>query len=264
MFQSFSRDREQPAHRRYALSTVLSAATFGSILCCAAWVTGASRPSVLEDKVEVLFRPPPEAPPPPPPPPPPSIPVAMRVRQPGPALVTPAAPPPPELIAPQAVSPERHPETAPDRKPVPVVATEPSGSRAGGKGQGSGAGSGTGTGSGDGEGTAEEAAVAAPPPKPDRSVPIHLPEEAEAPEPDEGNENPECPESVRTEGVAATAIFKIVINQKGDVSRADLLRGDAAFAPAALAAVQRWHYTPALLDGAPITVFKIVKITCTP
>jgi TonB family protein len=121
-----------------------------------------------------------------------------------------------------------------------------------------------GEGTGAGGGALDDDDEPPPPPKVSRNVPINLPEDAEPPEPDEGNEQPECPEGVRSTGVAMTVVLKIVINEKGYVDKIDVMKGDAALIQPVISAVRKWHYSPAMLDGKPLTVYKIVKVTCKP
>jgi protein TonB len=124
---------------------------------------------------------------------------------------------------------------------------------------------GTGDGSGDavGSGTARDDDESAAPviAKAGSSGPVNLPEDAEPPEPDEGNAQPEYPESARATGQEAKVVLKIVVEQDGRVGRVQVLKGEEPFVSAALGVVKGWHYTPATLEGAPIAVFKIVNIT---
>lgn len=121
---------------------------------------------------------------------------------------------------------------------------------------GTGDGSGTAVGSNDGDESA--APVSA---KAGASGPVNLPEDAEPPEPSEGNAQPEYPESARTTGQEAKVVLKIVVELDGHVGRVQVLKGEEPFVSAALAVVKSWKYEPATLEGAPFAVFKIVNIT---
>ncbi|HKA87534.1 MAG TPA: TonB family protein [Haliangiales bacterium] len=110
-----------------------------------------------------------------------------------------------------------------------------------------------------------EAAPPAPPPiDPPRpeppSGPIDLPEAATPPRPDAGNRPPDFPEAARQRALEGDVVLKLVIDRSGAVSHLEVLRGQEPFAAAAREAVARWRYAPAMLDGRPIAVFKIVKI----
>jgi protein TonB len=93
------------------------------------------------------------------------------------------------------------------------------------------------------------------------SGPVNLPEDADPPVPNEENAQPEYPESARTTGQEAKVVLKIVVEADGRVGRIQVLKGEEPFVSAALSVVRTWTYEPATLDGAPITVFKIVNIT---
>lgn len=194
-------------------------------------------PPPEEKKIEVLFQPPAKVEEPPPPPPPPL---------------------PKPIVKPVVAQPEPTPEPTP--APPPPRSTGPTGGASGiGVGR---------TGGGDPTKVApegpepEEPKTVTPPPV--RGAPVNLPEDAEPPEPDDGNEPPEYPADARAAGTQAVVILKIVINEKGEVTRVDVLRGDEPFTTAAMSAVKRWHYSPAQLDGKAIAVFKIVKVTFKP
>lgn len=102
----------------------------------------------------------------------------------------------------------------------------------------------------------------APPPPPKTRDPINLPENATPPVADAGNAAPEFPQQALTMGSGAEAlvILKIVVDDNGNVASVKVMKGDEPFVAAALAAVRSWHYSPALVDGVPTAVFRIVKI----
>jgi len=233
-------------HRRRLAWTSTGAIALYAVLALVmfAWA-GSARPEPEEEKrIEVLFQPPPEEAPPPPPPPPIAVPRARPVVH----EVTPEA------------APAETPAPAPREAPLPVARpTGPTGGSAGLAGGGAGGGE------------VDEPATPTPltpPPvaieKPKTTGPINLPEEADPPEPDEGNEQPEYPAAAREAALSAVVILKIAISERGEVLRVDVLKGDEPFVASALIAVRRWHYQPARLEGEAIAVWKIVKVTFRP
>jgi eukaryotic-like serine/threonine-protein kinase len=109
---------------------------------------------------------------------------------------------------------------------------------------------------------AEAHAPGAPaPPSPGKGVgPINLPEGARPPAELPGNVWPEFPAEARTAGREGLVILKIVITKEGRVGEVKLLRGEEPFASAAMAAVREWRYTPATLEGRPLSVYRIVRM----
>jgi protein TonB len=89
---------------------------------------------------------------------------------------------------------------------------------------------------------------------------VNLPEDADPPEPDDNNIMPEYPEEMRTKGIEAQVILKVVITEEGSVTNIQILRGDEPFVTVAKEAVKSWKFSPAKLEGTPIAVFKIIKI----
>jgi protein TonB len=100
-----------------------------------------------------------------------------------------------------------------------------------------------------------------PKPKPRKAEPVSLPEDADPPEPDPGNAPPAYPEAARTAGLEGKVILKIAISETGAVIDVKVLKGDPILAEAAVAAVKTWHFTPAMLDGKPIAVYKIQPVS---
>ncbi|MFT3712732.1 MAG: TonB family protein [Archangium sp.] len=249
MFDAFEL---QPAdvgalRKRMVVSLVFAALTLGAMGAGAAAL--AARPAVAtkEKQVDVSFRPPPPPPEPvkvePPPPPKP------KAKPPPPPVVVEVAPPP----APAAmVAPKEIPKEKPKESDTAVQAIAV-------------AVGGTGNGKMDEAPAAprdddeSEAPVIAAVGKP--SGPVNLPEDAEPPVPNEENAQPEYPESARTTGQEAKVVLKIVVEADGRVGRIQVLKGEEPFVSAALSVVRTWTYEPATLEGAPITVFKIVNIT---
>jgi TonB family protein len=103
-----------------------------------------------------------------------------------------------------------------------------------------------------------------PEPKPEPAVvkkgPIQLPEDADPPVADDDNPQPEYPEAARAAGTTGEVVLKIVIGENGRVERVQVLRGDPLFADAAVAAVKRWRYTPAKVDGESVSCYRVLRI----
>ncbi|MFP2931454.1 energy transducer TonB, partial [Pyxidicoccus sp. 3LG] len=105
-------------------------------------------------------------------------------------------------------------------------------------------------------GTAEKVAVV-----PARaSGPIHLPEEAKPPVELASNVRPEFPQSARSAGREGQVILKLVVTETGEVRDVTVLRGEEPFVSAAVRAVSTWRYQPAVLEGRPIAVHRVVKV----
>jgi len=101
----------------------------------------------------------------------------------------------------------------------------------------------------------------APRPRPPRpSGPIQLPENATPPVPDGGNRPPAYPEAARSSGVEAIVIAKIVVSESGAVGAIEILRGHPAFDDAVRAALRTWRFTPAMVEGRPTAVYRIIRV----
>ncbi|MCX8071725.1 MAG: TonB family protein [Candidatus Binatia bacterium] len=90
--------------------------------------------------------------------------------------------------------------------------------------------------------------------------PIALPETADPPAPLPSNRPPTYPEEARSEGRTGMVVLKVVIAVDGSVSSVEVLRGEEPFVSAAVAAVRQWRYRPAMYEGRPITVYRIIQI----
>ncbi len=73
---------------------------------------------------------------------------------------------------------------------------------------------------------------------------------------------PKYPEAMRQKGREVLVILALVIDQQGRVSNPTILKSDGAptMVLAALEAVRRWQFEPALLDGKPVKVFYTLTI----
>ena len=243
MFEGFDRRKDGRTRRRLALTTgaslILYVGIGGAVLAFAGQAARAPEP----DEIDVSFAPPP---PPPvaaaPPPPPPPVPKGVEVKKVARPLPRPA------LAAPEEMPTEKPAELDPaSAAPIEIGDGAPGGTEGG-----------------TGPVTAAPAPAPAPaPPTPTvvrRAEPINLPETATPPTPAADNVQPEYPADARAAGREGQVILKIVVSERGEVTRVDVLRGDEPFAAAAIAAVKRWRYSPALVDGQPAAVFRIVKI----
>lgn len=245
MFDAWELKSDAARAKRFTGATVAAGVVIAAI--ASGLLVMASRParaSARTKKVDVSFRPPPPPPPPKPvklerpPPPKPKPPAKIREV---------AAPSPAPMLAPKEIPKEAAPEADADHavaaKDVAVF--------------------GTGDGSrGQPEGDGEESDGSSAPviASAGHRGPVNLPEDAEPPEPDENNEQPEYPESARASGHEARVVLKIVVEATGLVGRIDVLKGEEPFTSVALSTVKIWKYEPARLDGAPISVFKIVDL----
>jgi periplasmic protein TonB len=89
--------------------------------------------------------------------------------------------------------------------------------------------------------------------------PIQLPENATAPVA-LSNPQPSYPEQARGAGVEATVVVKFVVTEAGDVTNVVIVRGHPLFDEAVLSAIRSWRYKPALFEGRPIPVYRVVRI----
>jgi len=89
---------------------------------------------------------------------------------------------------------------------------------------------------------------------------IALPEDADPPAPDEANGIPPYPQEARAEGKTGTVILKVIIRADGSVADVQVMRGDEPFVSAAVKTVKTWKYRPAIYNGKPITVYRIIQI----
>ncbi|MCP3097863.1 TonB family protein [Myxococcus sp. K15C18031901] len=110
----------------------------------------------------------------------------------------------------------------------------------------------------------EVPAASKPSTEPPRPVveggPVQLPEHAKAPVELAGNLQPEFPQEARAAGREGLVVLKLVVTERGEVREVTVMRGEEPFASAALRAVRTWRYQPAMLDGRPISVYRVVKV----
>jgi len=257
MFRGFEARKDADATQRYLIA--LAAAAIILLLLAGGAVALSDdeqaqddEPEIIEVRFEELDQP--EAPPPPPPPPAPPPPVDKPQPAARPAPRLDAPPPPPTKI-------ERDP--LPKGKADDFVPTADPGAAAGGDMTAMDLGGGGGGGFGG-------PAVTAPPPPPpppkpkarpaSPGGPIVLPEEAIPPKPLAGNTPPEFPPDARAAGIEGEVFLKIVVKEDGTVGDIEVKKGEEPFVSAAVAVVKDWKYSPALVDGKPTAVYRVIKV----
>jgi TonB family protein len=52
----------------------------------------------------------------------------------------------------------------------------------------------------------------------------------------------------------------VIIRADGSVADVQVMRGDEPFVSAAVRTVKTWKYKPAIYNGKPITVYRIIQI----
>jgi len=139
-------------------------------------------------------------------------------------------------------------------------------------GSGSGSGSGTGPGSGQGTGGGHGTVPAPPPPPPPPPPQPERPPEPASPPvklADRATPEvvrkvaPEYPQECQEEGVQGTVSLLVEVLASGQVGKVSVARssGDRRLDAAAMAAVRRWHYRPAVQGGIPRTVMTRASVT---
>jgi TonB family protein len=71
---------------------------------------------------------------------------------------------------------------------------------------------------------------------------------------------PVYPADARTAGISGVVIIEAVIDEKGDIRDARVLRSIPLLDQAALDAVRQWRFTPTLLNGAPVPVISTFSV----
>ena len=75
---------------------------------------------------------------------------------------------------------------------------------------------------------------------------------------------PVYPEIARKARVQGVVIVEAIIDKQGNVTDARVLRGlPMGVSEAAAAAIQKWKYKPAMLNGRPVSVYLTVTVTFT-
>lgn len=246
MFDAFENTDRERSPRRTAAVTLLSLGVYVGLGALALSAGRSAIEDSLEIETELRFG----LPPPPPPPPPPA---SMAAVAPPPS--TPTGPPPRATRRP-LVAPKSLPKAAPAEAeptdahasaveaPPPVEAAAPTGVP-----------------------PQPALSATAPPAEPARRVrpaahaPMQITEGVTPPEPSPENAQPAFPEEARAAGKEGVVVLKFVVTESGAVSNIQVLKGEPPFVDAALAAVRTWRFQrPAMLDGAPVPVFRVVPI----
>jgi protein TonB len=74
---------------------------------------------------------------------------------------------------------------------------------------------------------------------------------------------PEYPIMARNARIQGTVILEAVINDRGTIERLRVLKSEPLLDAAAIAAVEKWRYTPTLLNGVPVSVLMTITINFT-
>jgi protein TonB len=61
-------------------------------------------------------------------------------------------------------------------------------------------------------------------------------------------------------GLHGEVVLKAMINKQGQVSRVQIVKGQALLAQSAAAAVKRWRYEPFRLNGIPIEIENTIVV----
>ena len=106
--------------------------------------------------------------------------------------------------------------------------------------------------------------LASAPPKehdsgPTRLTPLRAGDEIKEPKKLK-NVSPSYPEDAIRAGLEGVVIIDCVVDVKGKVDSAKVLRGVPPLTDAALKAVRQWRYTPTLLNGAAVPVIMTVTV----
>jgi protein TonB len=243
MFEGFEGGGDRQSRKRFAVSSGASAAVCAVIILVIVGL--ASRPRAKKARtppVKVVFRAPVKKPPPPP---------------------APKPKPRPKRAAAVAASKAAGPSAAPTQRPEGALpeadASAFQGSSFGGIAWGEEGTTGLGGGA-----LGDKRRNKPPPPPPSvRGVGARPVEEAERmtpPRPDPGNRRPAYPDQMRKKGVEALVILRVLIDERGQVVDIQVVQGDEPFLGAALEAVRGYRYEPAMLDGRPAAVHRLIRV----
>jgi protein TonB len=72
---------------------------------------------------------------------------------------------------------------------------------------------------------------------------------------------PVYPEAARQLKIQGTVALNVIVRKDGTVSVQNVGAGHPLLAPAAVAAVQQWHYEPTTVNGEPVEVQTKVYVT---
>ncbi len=113
---------------------------------------------------------------------------------------------------------------------------------------------------------AEPAVVEAPPPpapkpivKAEKKGPIRVTEEVTPPVARSGNAKPEYPSSAKASGIEGVVVVKYVVTERGEVTDVKVIKGPPELHDVCIASVKGWRFEPAILDGQPVAVVRVVR-----
>lgn len=115
----------------------------------------------------------------------------------------------------------------------------------------------------DGFGTANVMVVPPPPPvEPPPAAPLRVGGAVREPK-KIADVPPVYPAIAQAARVQGLVILEAVINERGVVERVKVLRSVPLLDAAAVEAVQKWRYTPTLLNGTPVSVLMTIRLNFT-
>ena len=244
-------DDDGDGRRSWLVATFGSTAIYLAIVLVAVLLGSATKQALEEKPVDVTFVEKVVKPEPPPPPAPVALAPKPEVKPQAPAAAAPVVrpdqkirkldkpPPKKEMVAPKEMPQEAPREADPSQDKGVAVYGE--------GGQGDPAGLEGGVAQGGVVGGTVGGAIA-------------LPEDAVAPKPLESNPVPPYPQEARAAGKTGMVILKVVILADGSVGDVTVMRGEEPFVSAAVTTVKQWKYQPALAQGQPITVYRVIQI----
>jgi TonB family protein len=112
-----------------------------------------------------------------------------------------------------------------------------------------------------------EPAVVAPPPPPapklvlkvEKKGPLRVTEEVTPPVPNSTNAKPEYPPEAKSKGIEGVVLVKYIVSETGMVTDAQILKGPPELGSVCIAAVKRWRFQPAVLDGQAVAVVRVAR-----
>lgn len=100
-----------------------------------------------------------------------------------------------------------------------------------------------------------------PPPAPKvKSADVGLPPGAVPPRPEAGNDMPAYPEAMRRKGVEGLVVLRVLVGADGRIADIRVVSGDEPFTSAAIEVVRSWRYQPAVVEGKPKAVHRIIRV----
>lgn len=235
MFRGFDKTSDDRRAGRLVLSALVAAMVLGSAGYAVVAFASGRAPIEEEPEVDVTFRKEAEPPPVVAPPPPPAVPKDMKVTR----VKTPR--PVASLAPAKEVEKTAHEEADPTDDAVEIP-----------DGEG---------GPGGQEGGTGHVEPPPPPPPPKRAAPVNIAENDTPPIALDDNEQPEYPAAARAKGLEGLVILKVGISDSGKIISIQAMKGEEPFLSAALAAVKKWRYRPAVHpDGQVFAAFMVVKI----